>query len=121
MSEGDPHIRVEHIRVEHIHVERNVVQAGADVRNAMVAMFGTATDPPPVVTTGCGIEVPFAMTSPHPENVTCLTCREYAHREHLRFAAQVEQLRGMPGMSITGEQAAAVVERQRDLAKRFRG
>ncbi|SMC62755.1 hypothetical protein SAMN05661093_01029 [Kibdelosporangium aridum] len=109
MGETDPHI----------HVEQKVVQAGAEVRNVIVSMLGRVTDAPTVVTTGCGLEVPYAMTSPRPESVTCLACREHAHREYLRFADQVERLSQNPGMNIPGAQAAEAIERLRDLAKRF--
>ncbi|HEX2301262.1 MAG TPA: hypothetical protein VHH34_22635 [Pseudonocardiaceae bacterium] len=109
MSESDPHI----------HVEQKVVQASAAVRNQIASMLGRVTDAPSVVTTGCGLQVPYAMTSPHPESVTCLACREYAHAEHLRFADQVERLGRMPGMPFTSAQAAEAVEGLRTLAKRF--
>ncbi|WP_369033500.1 MULTISPECIES: hypothetical protein [Streptomyces] len=111
MSETDPHI----------HVEQKVGQSGADVRNAIVATFGRVPDGPTVVTTGCGLQVPYAMTSPRPESVTCLTCREHAHREHLGIADQVERLGWTPGMNITSDQLAKVVDWHRDRAKRFSG
>ncbi|WP_435878108.1 sigma factor [Streptosporangium canum] len=76
MSETDPHI----------HVEQKVMQAGAAFRNVIVSSLELVPDTPSVVTTGCGLQVPYAMTSPRPESVTCLACREHAHREHLRFA-----------------------------------
>lgn len=109
MSKTDPHI----------HVEQKVVQAGSDVRNLIVSTLGRVPDAPSVVTTGCGHQVPYAMTSARPESVTCLACRAHAHREYLRFADQVENLSRMPGMTITGDQAATAVARLRDLAKRF--
>ncbi|MEU6179108.1 hypothetical protein [Streptomyces coeruleorubidus] len=109
MSKTDPHI----------HVEQKVVQAGSDVRNLIASTLSRVPDAPSVVTTGCGHQVPYSMTSARPESVTCLACREHAHREYLRFADQVERLSRMPGMSITGDQAATAVARLRDLAKRF--
>ncbi|MFI7641012.1 hypothetical protein [Nonomuraea sp. NPDC049400] len=109
MSQTDPHI----------HVEQKVVQAGAAVRNAIVSTLGFVPDAPSVVTTGCGLQVPYAMTSPRPESVTCLACREHAHQEHLRFADQVERWSRIPGMPFTGEQAAEAAQWARDLAKRF--
>ncbi|WBB58316.1 hypothetical protein O7599_22055 [Streptomyces sp. WMMC500] len=109
MSKTDPHI----------HVEQKVVQAGSDVRNLIVSTLGRVPDAPSVVTTGCGQQVPYAMTSARPERVTCLACREHAHREYLRFADQVESLSRMPGTTITGDQAATAVTRLRDLAVRF--
>jgi hypothetical protein len=111
MGETDPHI----------HVEQKVVQAGAAFRNVIVSMLGRVPDAPSVVTSGCGLEVPYAMTSPRPESVTCLACREHAHREYLRFADQVERLGQTPGMIITATDAAEAMERLRDLAQRFSG
>ncbi|WP_206789953.1 hypothetical protein [Amycolatopsis sp. MtRt-6] len=107
----------------HIHVERKVLEAGPEVRNLISSMLGRTTDAPSVVTTGCGRQVPFAMTSPRPESVTCLACREHAHREYTRFAEQFERLgRGpLPGGAVSAEQIAAAVDRLRDLAKRFAG
>ncbi|MFJ8463199.1 hypothetical protein [Streptomyces swartbergensis] len=57
MSKTDPHI----------HVEQKVVQAGSDVRNLIVSTLGRVPDAPGVVTTGCGHQVPYAMTSARPE------------------------------------------------------
>lgn len=111
MSETDPHI----------HVEQKVMQAGAAFRNVIVSSLELVPDAPSVVTTGCGLQVPYAMTSPRPESVTCLACREHAHREHLRFAEQVERLSRMPGAPVTGDQAAKAARWARDLAKRFSG
>ncbi|MDQ1042554.1 hypothetical protein [Streptomyces sp. V4I2] len=110
MSETDPHI----------HVEQKVAQAGAAVRNVIASTLGRATDAPSVVTTGCGRQVAYVMTSPRPDSVTCLACREHAHREHLRCADQIERL-SLPGMNITSDQAAKVAEWHRDLARRFSG
>jgi len=111
VNEADPHI----------HVEQKVLEAGPEVRNLVSSMLGRTIDAPSVVTTGCGRRVPYAMTSPHPESVTCLACREHAHREYLRFAEQFERLgRGpMPGVAVSGDQVTAAVDRLRDLAKRF--
>ncbi|WP_093174418.1 hypothetical protein [Sinosporangium album] len=111
MSETDPHV----------HIEQKVMQAGADYRNLIASSLGRAADAPSVVTTGCGLQVRYAMTSPHPESVTCLACREHAHREYLRFAEQVENLSRMPGAPVTGDQAAKVVQWARDLARKFVG
>jgi hypothetical protein len=111
MSEDDPHI----------HVEQNVLAAGPAVRNLMSSMLGRAPDAPSVVTTGCGAQVPYAMTSARPESVTCLTCRAHAGREYLRCADQFERLGPLPGMAVSSEQLADAVERLRDLAKRFSG
>ncbi|GGO04482.1 hypothetical protein [Microbispora bryophytorum] len=111
MSETDPHI----------HVEQKVMQAGADYRNLIASSLGHAPDAPDVVTVGCGLPVPYAMTSTRPESVTCLACREHAHREYLRYAEQVERLSRMPGAPVTGDQAARAARWARDFAKRFSG
>jgi hypothetical protein len=80
---------------------------------------GHAPDAPSVVTTGCGIQVAYAMTSVHPESVTCHACREHARREYLRFTDQVERLSRMAGAAFTVDQATAATTRLRDLARRF--
>lgn len=105
----------------HIHVERDVARAGAAVRNLLASTFGLAADAPSVVTTGCGLQVPYAMTSPHPGSVTCLACREHAHREHLRFADQIDGLSRSSGIDITSGEAAKVAEWHREQAERFSG
>jgi hypothetical protein len=112
MTETDPHI----------HVEQKLLEAGPTMRNMVVSMLGRVTDAPTVVTTGCGIQVPYAMTSTRPESVTCLPCRDHAHREYIRFADQVEHLSQNPGMNvITGADATEAVKRLRDIAKKFSG
>ncbi|GAA3587828.1 hypothetical protein GCM10022419_082620 [Nonomuraea rosea] len=105
----------------HIHVEQKVMQAGAAYRNLIVSSLGRAPDAPSVVTTGCGLQVPYAMTSPHPESVTCLACREHAHQAHLRYAEQVERLSAMPGAPVTAGQAAEAAQWARDRAQKFAG
>jgi hypothetical protein len=102
----------------HIHVDQNL-NADAAVRDMIASTFGLAGDLAGVVTTGCGQRVPRAMTSPLPERVTCLACREHAHRLHLRHADQVERLGAMPGMNLSGDQVRLAAARHRDLAKRF--
>ena len=111
MGETDPHI----------HVEQKVLSAGPDIRNLMSSVFGRVPDRPGVITTGCGLSVPYAMTSSRPESVTCLACREHACREYRAFAEQFERLGSLPGMNITADQTAGAVERLQDLAKRFSG
>lgn len=111
MSETDPHI----------HVQQRVLEGGPTVRNLTSSILGRVPDAPSAVTTGCGLQVPYAMTSPRPESVTCLACREHAHGEYLRFADQVERLGPTPGVNVTGHQLAEAAERLRDLAKRFSG
>lgn len=105
----------------HIHVEVNVIHADAAVRNMLASTFGLAGDLPSDVATGCGLRVPYAMTSARPESVTCLHCREHAHRRHLRYAEEVELLGRMPGSTIDSDQSGLAAERHRDLAKRFSG
>jgi hypothetical protein len=111
MSRTDPHV----------HVPQDAVQAGAGFRSAIVSLLGLVPDAPSVVTTGCGLQVPYAMTSARPESVTCLPCREHAHREHLRYADQVERLSRMPGAPVTAAQAADAARWARDRADRFSG
>ncbi|WP_171114087.1 MULTISPECIES: hypothetical protein [Streptomyces] len=105
----------------HIHVESKVVQGGAAVGvcNVLASTFDLVGDLPSLVTAGCGVRVPYAMTSPRPDRVTCLACREHARLEHLRFAEQVERLSRMPGSVIGPAEAKLAVERHRDLAERF--
>ncbi|MFI7598135.1 hypothetical protein [Actinoplanes sp. NPDC049681] len=111
MPDGDPHI----------HVEVNVIRADAAVRNVLASTFGLAGDLPAEVRTGCGQRVPYAMTSARPESVTCLACREHAHRQHLRFADQIVTLGGAPGATISGPEAARAAAEHRSLARRFAG
>ncbi|RJL22048.1 hypothetical protein [Bailinhaonella thermotolerans] len=109
MSETDPHI----------HVERKVLKSGAAFRNLMVSSLGRAPDAPTVVTTGCGRQVPYAMTSSRPESVTCLPCREHAHREHLRYAEQLERLARMPGSALPADQAVQAAQWARAQARKY--
>lgn len=109
MSEPDPHIHVD-VRLH----------ADAAVRDMMTATFGLAGDLPSRATTGCGLEVPYAMTSTRPENVTCLACREHAHRRYVELAAYVERLGRTPGMSVDiSERVAGARAEYRDIARRF--
>jgi recombinational DNA repair protein (RecF pathway) len=112
MSETDPHI----------HVDRKVIETGADYRNVVTSLLGVVPDTPSVVTAGCGQQVPHAMTATRPESVTCLPCREHAHREYTRLAAQFEHLGAMPGSNLVpADQMARAVAHLRDLATRFGG
>ncbi|GGV00195.1 hypothetical protein GCM10010182_16750 [Actinomadura cremea] len=109
MTERDPHV----------HVEVNL-HADTAVRDVMASTFGLAGDLPSLVATGCGLEVPHAMTSPRPESVTCLPCRRHAHHRHLRLAEEVERIARMPGMSAeSSEGAVRAAQRHRDTAARF--
>lgn len=105
----------------HIHLERTATGDGARLRNLLVGTFGLVGELPDTVATGCGLRVPYAMTSPRPESVTCLACREHGRAQHLRLAEQVERLGAMPGAAITGAEARRVAEYHRDLARRFAG
>ncbi|WP_412520573.1 hypothetical protein K8Z49_21950 [Actinomadura madurae] len=103
----------------HIHVDSKMARGGAATRDLMASTFGLAGDLPSTVTTGCGLQVPYAMTSPHPKSVTCLPCREYASNEHRRLADMVENLGTMPGSPITPADAEQAAAAHRTLAKNF--
>ncbi len=108
----------------HIHVEQKVAQAGAGFRNVVTSLLGVVPDQPSVVATGCGRQVPYAMTSSRPESVTCLACREHAHREYLRLADQFQRMGDSSSLAIAGvteDQLTEAVKRLRDLATRFSG
>ncbi|RBM14359.1 hypothetical protein [Streptomyces sp. PT12] len=109
MSANDPRI----------HVETKALRNGAAVRDLLASTFGLVGDLPSVVTSGCGLRVPYAMTSPRPDRVTGLACREHAQREHLRFAEQVERLSLMPGSTISPADGKLAADRHRDLARKF--
>ncbi|MFJ8632052.1 hypothetical protein [Streptomyces sp. NPDC093568] len=106
---------------QHVHVERSVIRGDATVRNLLAGTFGLVGDLPETVATGCGLRVPYAMTSSRPESVTCLACREHGRAEHLRLAGQIERLGAMPGAVVGGAEAGRVAEHHRDLARRFAG
>ncbi|MGW2328752.1 hypothetical protein ACWC5C_23780 [Streptomyces sp. NPDC001700] len=105
----------------HIHVQSKVAHDDAATRDVLASTFGLAGDLPSSVATGCGLRVPYAMTSPRPDRVTCLACREHAHREHLRFAEEVERLSRMAGSVISPAQGKLAADKHRDLAQRFSG
>lgn len=102
----------------HIHVGSNF-NADAMARDMLASTFGLVSDLPTVVTTGCGLQVPRAMTSFLPESVTCLACREYAHRKYLEYADQVSRLADLPGAPFSAAQARAAAEEYRSLAAKF--
>ncbi|MCA2214893.1 hypothetical protein [Jidongwangia harbinensis] len=108
MHDGDPHI----------HVDAKLL-GGVAVRERLAATFGLVADLPASVTTGCDRRVPLAMTSVHPEKVTCLACRQFAHRGHLKLADQLDDLGRLPGSPLTGGQTADAAARHRDFARRF--
>ncbi|WP_328504214.1 hypothetical protein OG828_42955 [Streptomyces sp. NBC_00457] len=103
----------------HIHVEAKVLRNSAATRNILASTFALAGDLPSTVTAGCGLRVPYAMTSARPESVTCLPCREHAAREHLRLAEDMERLGGMAGSTMPRDQVADAAASLRDLARRF--
>lgn len=105
----------------HVHTEARVLRGEAAVRNVMASTFGLAGDLPGAVTTGCGVEVPYAMTSARPDKVTCLACREHAGREHLRAVEEIENISRMPGSVVGPSEGRQATERHRALADRFRG
>jgi hypothetical protein len=59
------------------------------------------------------------MTSPRPDRVTCLACREHARAEHLRSADEIERVGGLPGSPVTPTEARQAAARHRELARRF--
>ncbi|MEU2792826.1 hypothetical protein [Streptomyces sp. NPDC007100] len=103
----------------HIHVGTNVTHGEAAARNILAATFGLAGDLPSHVTTGCGLRVPYAMSSPRPDRVTCLACREYARNEHLRLAETAERLSRMPGSTVSSAQGKRAADWHRALAREF--
>lgn len=105
-------------RDPHIHVERGLSRDAA-VRSMLASTFGLVGDLPSRVTTGCGVEVPFAMTSPRPESVTCLPCREHAVRLHTQAAEQAEQMIGLAGPVPPGEHLTRAAQQHREQARRF--
>ena len=108
--------------VSHIHVEARVLEAGAPFRNLIAQTMGRAVDAPTTVTTGCGVDVPYAQTSTRPESVTCLPCRDHARTAYTRFAEQFERMGGggaLAGMNVTADQIAAGARRLRELADRY--
>jgi hypothetical protein len=95
----DPHIHVE------VNLNRNTV-----ARKMLASTFGLASDLPTTVTSGCGEQVSIAMTSPRPDRVTCLPCREHAARWHNRAANRFDE---------GGTTALTLRTQHRDLARRF--
>lgn len=104
----------------HIHVSHDL---GADViaRSVLASTFGLVGDLAGVVTTGCGIDVPRAMTSHLPARVTCLACREHAHQLCLHHAEQASRFADLPGAPFSAEQAHAAAQQYRSLAAEFAG
>jgi hypothetical protein len=104
----------------YIHVEVNLFRHTA-TRKMLASTFGLAADLPTRVTTGCGLEVSLAMTSPEPRSVTCLPCREHAARWHLRAAEEVEEMHRLNGIALgfPADNFAEAAREHRDRARRF--
>jgi hypothetical protein len=102
----------------HIHVEAGA-RSTAAARNLLASTFGLVAELPAEVTSGCGRQVPRAMTSAVPENVTCLPCREHAAVEHLRMAELAATLGPLPGSPVGVTDALLAAAHHRDLARRF--
>ncbi|MEU4165107.1 hypothetical protein [Actinoplanes sp. NPDC026670] len=103
----------------HIHVEGGKLHSRAVERNLLASVFGLVGNLPASVTTACGVQVPFAMTSAEPGVVTCLPCRKNAAERHRRFADQVADLGAGPSSPFTGMEATDAAAAHRDLARRF--
>ena len=103
----------------HIHVDA-ALHADIHTRGMMAATFGLAADLPSHATTGCGLRVPYVTTSTAPSKVTCLACREYAHRRYRELADNVKRVTGAPGVGAEiRARSARAVEEYLDLARRF--
>jgi hypothetical protein len=105
----------------HIHVDVNLSRDMA-ARKMLASTFGLVADLPARVTTGCGEQVPRAMTSTIPRSVTCLACREHAARWHTRAADEAEEMRRMNESMVVPVQLepfTSAVAEHRALARRF--
>ncbi|SNY70047.1 hypothetical protein [Paractinoplanes atraurantiacus] len=101
-----------------IHVDRKN-HSDVVARDMMAATFGLVADVPATVTTGCGVEVPLVSTSAEPSHVTCGPCREFAHRQHLALAEQIERLGRAPGSVVAPDKVEAAAALHRELAARY--
>lgn len=110
----------------HVHVTAPVGDR-TRIRTALTQALGRPPRLPVTVTTGCRERRPLAMTSVVPERVTCLPCREAAHRAHLRWAEVLEFQAALFQAALpttdaaSGEEARRTARRHRDLARRFAG
>ena len=104
---------------DHVHIGSDLNLSGA-ARNLVASTFDLATDLPGKVTAGCELRVQMGSTSRLPETVTCLRCREYAHRGYLAYADNIERLGPIPGMGITAAEIAEAVRAAREMAIKFR-
>ncbi|MBM7806854.1 hypothetical protein JOD57_002691 [Geodermatophilus bullaregiensis] len=104
----------------HVHVERDVVLGRARAREVLTTAVGRVPDSAIGVRTGCGQRRPYAATSPVPERVTCLPCREHARSAHLGWARTLEGVAGSPGVdAAAAAEAREQARRHRDLARRY--
>ena len=110
----------ENVNDPHIHVEVNLFR-GTATRKMLASTFGLVADLPTRVTTGCGEQVSLAMTSPRPEKVTCLACREHAARWHTRAAEEAAEMHRLDSMALVvqPEQFRQSIAEHRALAERF--
>ena len=102
----------------HIHVAADI-GAGLATRKVLASTFGLVADSPSVVESGCGRDVPVAMTSRKPESVTCLPCREHAAAQHREAAEQVERLARMGGFAHEPDRVQLAVQAHKELSRRF--
>lgn len=86
----------------HTHVEKDIVFGHALVRSVITAATGLAVSALKTVGTGCGRRRPYAMISTNPATVTCLACREWAHRQHTAAADTAEAALGLPDTTPEG-------------------
>ena len=104
---------------EPVHVDANL-HADATMRDVLASTFGLVGNLPSHATTGCGLQVPYAMASSRQESVTCLACREFAHRRYLQLAGEVERMGRMPGVALDlRERAVGAAKRYRELAQEY--
>jgi hypothetical protein len=95
------------------------LRADLAAREMLAATFRLVGDAPATVTTGCGQQVPLAMTSGSPSAVSCPLCRAFAQREHLRLADQVEELGLMPASVLPARDVLVAAAKHRELAARL--
>ncbi|WP_344049392.1 hypothetical protein [Streptomyces thermoalcalitolerans] len=109
MGESDPHI----------HVTAKTGRDDGAVRDVPASTFGLAGRPAEPRPHRMRSARALRDTSPGPDKVTCLACREHARREHLRLAEWVERPGVMPGAAISPAQAKQAAVRHRELAGEF--
>ena len=107
----------------HVHAEKTSLPGfGHKAIQALITdALGVTPDLPKTVGTGCGLRRPFASTSTVPEQITCLSCREWLRGECLFWAdtaARAIELAGRPGFP-TAEDLRGEERTYRALAARF--